>query len=170
MTSVYLRSLELPDSDLLFAWINRRELVILSAPFHEVDRRAHDRWFDSVRASANTRIFAIALTSDDRTIGYCQLKNIDSVSRCAELQIRIGDSDMHGKGAGTSAVRQLLDFGFGSLGLHRVYLQVFATNIRARRTYAACGFSDEGVLRQAVCIEGKFQDIVVMGVLSGEQK
>jgi len=166
---IRLRQLQDPDSDLLFKWINTRELVVLSAPFRDVSRESHDKWFGEIRTSNDVRIFAIALAGDDRTIGYCQLRKIDPISQNAELQIRIGDPSMQGRGAGTAAVRELLRHGFGILKLHRVYLQVFRCNVRAQRAYLKCGFVVEGVQRQAVLIDNTFEDIVMMGILSGEQ-
>lgn len=167
---IRLRELQELDSDLLFEWINTRDLVVLSAPFREIPRTAHDKWFQETRSSADVRIFAIAVASDDRTVGYCQLKNIDPISQAAELQIRIGDASMQGKGAGTAAVQQLLHYGFDKLNLHRIYLQVFRSNVRAQRVYIKCGFLVEGVQREAVRIDDTFEDIVMMGILSGEQK
>ena len=166
---IRLRQLQDPDSDLLFRWINTRELVVLSAPFRDVSRESHDKWFGEIRTCNEVRIFAIALEGDDRTIGYCQLRKIDPISQNAELQIRIGDPTMQGRGAGTAAVRELLRHGFGTLKLHRVYLQVFRGNVRAQRAYLKCGFVVEGVQRQAVLIDNAFEDIVMMGILSGEQ-
>jgi RimJ/RimL family protein N-acetyltransferase len=166
---VRLRPLEPTDSGGLFKWINTRELVVLSAPFREVTREAHQKWFEEVRFAEDVRIFAIVSEKDDVAIGYCQLKKIDQVSRNAELQIRIGELDMQGRGAGTHAVRELIHFGFDALGLHRIYLQVFKRNKRALRTYLKCGFSIEGVQREAVCIDGVFEDVVMMGLLSDQR-
>jgi RimJ/RimL family protein N-acetyltransferase len=167
---IQLRELRDSDSDLLFKWINTRELVLLSAPFREVSREVHDRWFKEIRSASDVRIFAIASESYDRAIGYCQLRKIDPVSRNAELQIRIGETSMHGKGAGTAAVEKLLSYGFDNLKLHRIYLQVFRSNVRAQRTYLKCGFAVEGVQREAVLIDDAFQDIILMGVLVDEQR
>jgi RimJ/RimL family protein N-acetyltransferase len=167
---IQLRELRIPDGDLLFKWINTRELVVLSAPFRAVSRDSHDEWFEQIRSADDVRIFAISSASDDRTIGYCQLRKIDPVSRNAELQIRIGEASMHGKGAGTAAVQRLLRYGFDVLKLHRIYLQVFRSNVRAQRTYLKCGFVVEGIQRDAVRIDDAFEDILIMGILAGEQK
>jgi RimJ/RimL family protein N-acetyltransferase len=77
---------------------------------------------------------------------------------------------MQGRGAGTAAVQKLLRYGFDALNLHRVYLDVFRSNVRAQRAYIKCGFVVEGIRRQAVWIEDTFEDVVMMGILSGEQK
>lgn len=161
-----LRELTDADSELLLRWINTRELVILSAPFKVVHREEHDKWFASVRKADDHRIYAIALVPEDRTIGYCQLKRIDRVSSNAELQIRIGEPGMLSRGAGTASVLELLAIAFEQLRLHRVYLHVLASNTRARRTYAKCGFVEEGVQREAVRVAEAYEDVVMMGILA----
>jgi RimJ/RimL family protein N-acetyltransferase len=167
---IRLRPLKEEDSDVLFDWINDRELVTLSAPFREISWKSHDNWFRSVRKARDLRIFVIASEHDGAAVGYCQLKKIDDVNRNAELQIRIGKPEMRGRGIGTVAVRELLRFGFGALSLHRIYLHVFSSNVRAQRAYLKCGFSVEGLLRQAVCIEGRYEDVIIMGILSEQTR
>jgi len=160
-----LRPLVDADRELLFRWINDRELVVLNAPFHPVSAAEHAAWFGGVRSARDVKIFAIGDPATSRTIGYCQLKRIDMSNGNAELQIRIGERAMHGKGLGTIAVKELVDFGFGQLGLHRIYLHVFQDNARAYRSYLKCGFRLEGVLKEAVRIEGVFKDVLVMAVV-----
>ncbi len=109
-------------------------------------------------------IFGIRLLEGGSLIGTCQLHAIDPIHRTAELQIRIAPSH-HGQGYGTEAVGLLLDHAFKDLNLHRVQLHVFATNARAIRVYEKAGFAREGVLLEAAYIDGKYVDVVVMGVL-----
>lgn len=124
------------DSDALFAWINDRELVELSARFRPVARAEHDAWFAQVRAREDVAIYAIR--EDGALVGTCQLL-IDGAQ--AELRVRIGVRAAQGRGIGTWAVRELVRRGFDELGLRRIWLQVFAVNTRAIRTYEKVGFS-----------------------------
>ena len=164
MRRVRLSRLRASDSDIMFRWINDRELVELNAPFHRVSRAKHDAWFSSIRKRKDVAIFGIRLTNPDRLIGSCQLHSIDKGSRSAELQIRIGEADAQGRGYGVDAVRLLVRFGFRTLKLHRVWLRVFATNQRALRAYRKAGFRKEGVMRDAARIKGRYVDVVVMGI------
>jgi len=123
------------DSDALFAWINDRALVELSAVFRPVTREEHDTWFAQVRARDDVLIRAIR--EDGRLVGTCSLL-VDGDE--AELRIRIGEADARGRGLGTEAVRMLTARGFGELGLRRIWLQVFRANTRAIRSYEKAGF------------------------------
>lgn len=165
---VELAPLRDSDSPQLFEWINNRDLVVMSAPFRPVSQTDHDAWFDDIRRRPDVRIFGIRLMDDDRLVGSCQLHSIHPVHRNAELQIRIGSEDARGRGIGRDALRELVRFGFEQLDLHRIYLYVFATNERAHRAYLSTGFRDEGLLREAACIEGEWLDLIVMGLLRSE--
>lgn len=164
--TVELTALRPEDSPSLFEWINDRALVTLSAPYREVSHTEHDSWFEQIRQRDDIRIFGIR--ENGRLVGTCQLHSIHSVHRSAELQIRIGDPEARGRGVGTAATTRLLEIAFHELGLHRVYLHVFATNQPARRLYERLGFRVEGVQREAAWIEGVWIDVVLMAILADE--
>jgi RimJ/RimL family protein N-acetyltransferase len=155
------------DSKKLFEWINDRELVHLNGPFRSIGSTHHRKWFDSIQEREDVAIFAIR-EKGGRLVGTCQLLNRNSVHQSADLQIRIGDKQDRGHGYGTAAVTALLQFAFRDWNLHRVQLYVIEGNDAATSTYEKCGFKREGVLRQAVHIDGKFRDLVVMAVLRDE--
>jgi RimJ/RimL family protein N-acetyltransferase len=165
---VTLAALRPEDSPTLFQWINDRELVLFNSAYRPVSQGEHDAWFESIRERSDVFIFGIRLCETDQLIGSCQLHSINSISRSAELQIRLGVSNERGKGYGTEAVKLLLQFAFSELNLHRVYLHVFATNPRAIQVYEKCGFVREGLLREAAFIDDRFVDVLVMGILREE--
>jgi RimJ/RimL family protein N-acetyltransferase len=140
---ILLTPLRDEDSDALYRWINDRELVELSARFAPVDRSDHDAWFENSRARSDVMVFAIRTTPEERLVGTCQLL-LDEDGRSAELRIRIGERDVWGRGLGTEAVGLLVTHAFDHLGLASVWLQVFASNTRARRLYERAGFRVEG--------------------------
>ncbi len=73
-----------------------------------------------------------------------------------------------GRGFGTEATRLILGHGFETLGLHRISLEVYAFNPRARRAYEKAGFVAEGVLRDALLWEGERVDsLVIVGAGAG---
>jgi RimJ/RimL family protein N-acetyltransferase len=155
------------DSHKLFEWINDRELVHLNGPYRSIGSSTHRKWFETVQERDDIAIFAIR-DQTGRLVGTCQLVNRNPLHRSAELQIRIGDKEDRGRGYGTAAVRALLQFGFRDWNLHRVQLYVIEGNEAAVRTYEKCGFKREGVLRQAVHIDGQYRDLIVMAVLRDE--
>lgn len=164
---VLLRPVVESDSDLLFDWINDRDLVIFNAPFRKITRGEHDAWFSRIQAQRNAVFFMIEDGESGKAIGSCQLFNLHSIHRSAELQIRIGCMASHNRGLGSEAVRQLINYGFSEMNLHRIALNVFATNERAIHVYEKNGFVREGLLRQAACIDGQWVDVVSMAKVRG---
>jgi len=78
------------------------------------------------------------------------------------------DRDHLGKGWGTDVRRTLLAFGFGTLGLERVWLTVNADNDRAIRSYEKVGLQREGVMRRSFRVNGTLIDTVMMAILREE--
>jgi RimJ/RimL family protein N-acetyltransferase len=165
---IRLSPIRAQDAPALFRWINDRELVVFNAGFHPVHASQHAAWMRSVADRTDLVVFAIRTKRSDELIGVCQLHTISGVHRSAELQIRIGDAASRGRGYGVEAVRLLVEFAFRDLNLHRVWLRVFGTNTRALKTYAAAGFAREGVMRDAAFIDGRYLDVVIMGVTRHE--
>ena len=90
--------------------------------------------------------------------------NVDGQDRRVALAIGIEDPARLNRGLGTEALRLALGFGFAT-GLHRVSVRVLASNARAIGCYRKCGFVEEGREREAVSVEGGWQDDLVMGLL-----
>jgi len=165
---VTLSPITMADAPTLFTWINDRRLVLFNSAYRPTHETSHREWMKGLAARKDLVAFAIRSVRGRRLIGMCQLTAISHVHRTADLQIRMGDDRTRGRGLGLEAVRLLLAFGFRDLNLHRISLQVFATNTRAIKTYERAGFRHEGTLRDAAFIDRRFVDIVVMGILEDE--
>jgi len=111
-----------------------------------------------------------AIEADGKYIGQCALFQFDDVAHTCALGITIGDKDYWGRGYGRDALRVLLDYAFRLRNMRRVHLTVNGTNERAIRAYRACGFVEEGRLRQHVWSDGQYIDLVQMGLLRDEWK
>jgi len=125
-------------------------------------------WFESILQRNDILIFEIHLRTSGKYIGSCQLHNISLNQHTAELQIHTGHIAEHGHEYSPQIISLLLDFAFKDLNLNRVYLHVFSNNAAAIRVYEKAGFVREGILRQAAHIDGKYLDVMVMGILRQE--
>jgi diamine N-acetyltransferase len=73
-----------------------------------------------------------------------------------------------GGGLGQRALELIVDRAFTRHRAHRVWLDTFTWNERARRAYAGAGFVYEGVLREALLKNGRFESLVVMSIIRPE--
>jgi RimJ/RimL family protein N-acetyltransferase len=100
-------------------------------------------------------------------IGRGALFHFDPLSRYAEVGISFGP-EHRGQGYGRETLRLLVDFGFRYRNLRRIWLETLATNEAAIRCYAAVGFVEEGRLREHAWIDGRYVDVLWMGLLRAE--
>ncbi len=127
-----------------------------------------DRFFEARVAGPGSLALAIHRASDDRLIGTCAFSQLDGDNGSALFHITIGERDCWGHGYGSEATALMLDHAFGTLGLHRVALAVFAFNDRAIRAYQKVGFKLEGRSREAIWRGGRFWDELQMSILDHE--
>ena len=72
-----------------------------------------------------------------------------------------------GQGWGTKLVTEALSIAFNA-GLERIELEVFASNVGAIKLYRNFGFCEEGRKRKARKLDGRYDDIVLFGLLREE--
>lgn len=122
-----------------------------------------ERWYRS-RSSSDVKRFIIE-TKDGKPIGSISYRNYDVVNKVVTLGIHIGEKEYWGKGFGTDAIKAFVKYLFTHLDINRIELDTFDDNIRAIKAYQKCGFKIEGVLREAKLIDGKFHDVIMMGLI-----
>jgi len=124
--------------------------------------------FDQEAAKGGRDGSVFAIEADGKFIGQCVLFNLNPHAQTCELGITIGDQEYWGRGYGRESINLLVEYGFQHRNLHKIWLEVHASNTRALRAYAACGFQEEGRLRSHVWSNGQYDDVVVMGLLRTE--
>lgn len=115
-----------------------------------------------------TRRFFLLVAPDGRIAGECVINEIDPALRCANYRMAIFHPADRGRGLGLWATQTVRDYAFGSLGLHRLSLDVFSFNPRAEHVYRRAGFRREGVLRDAVRDGDGYGDDILMAMLEDE--
>ncbi|MEO8251084.1 MAG: GNAT family protein [Chloroflexota bacterium] len=167
---VWLRPMEERDLPAYVAGINDTEVggwAGYRMPFSLEQANAwHTHNLEQSR-SGEAFFFAVCEMGDDRFIGTIWFKEINRLDLNAELAIYM-DHDHLGAGWGSDAQRTLLAFGFGTLGLERIWLTVMADNARAIRSYEKVGFRREGVMRRSFRVRGTLTDSLIMAILRDE--
>jgi len=164
-----LRAIHPEDIDRYAEFRNDIELELLGSDEppqprpREVVREAVERYL----ANPGSDVwFAIETQSD--FLGQCRLLTVDQFARSCELTISIGNRDYQNRGFGRDAIKLLTKYAFRLLNMNRVWVRVPATNARALRCFTACGFLEEGRLRQHLWRDGSYDDAVYLAVLRDE--
>ena len=165
--SVTLRARTEDDADVLF------RLAADLATFEErspgspapLSRAAFDaRSAADVESAGNVR-FVIEV--DGLAVGSVSLFDQDDLVRHAEIGIVLLP-EARGRGIGTEAIAQVVEFAFVRRNLRRLHLQAISSNTGAIRVYEKAGFVVEGRRREHAWVRGAYEDIVLMGLLRSE--
>lgn len=163
-----LRSLRLSDMEALDRVLrDRRATRFLPARVRrETGRQFVTRVLREYRRGGGPA-FAIRSRETAETIGQIRFINWSSANREAEVGYWIRRKHW-GRGHGTEALRLACQFGFRTMGLHRIEAIVVVGNRRSRRALEKVGFRMEGLSRQVSRIGSRWQDEWRFGLLRGE--
>ncbi len=122
-----------------------------------------EKWFDS-HLGEDTRFDAV-IEADSVPVGLTGLLSIDRKNSKAEYYIALGEQAYKGKGVAKEATRLILNYGFGVLGLNKIYLFTEIGNTEAQRLFERVGFVREGIIRQDIISRGVFVDRIAYGYI-----
>ena len=167
---VRLRAIERDDLLLLHAFNNDLSVELAGggdAPMPQSLARLEAE-FDQQASGGGRDGKSFAIEAHETFIGICVLFNENNLARTVEVGIGIGNKLYWGKGFGREALSLLVNYAFRYHNYHKVWLQVHSDNQRAIKAYTHVGFVEEGWLRQHVYSNGRYVDLVYMGILRSE--
>jgi RimJ/RimL family protein N-acetyltransferase len=168
---IRLRAIEHTDLPRFVNWVNDPEVtagLLLHLPISQTDEES---WFETMQKrppAERPMVIEVREGEGWLPIGNCGFDVLEWRVRSAEMGIMLGERSFWNQGYGTEAVALLLQHGFDTLNLNRIYLHVFANNHRAIRAYEKVGFVHEGIQRQAMYKNGQYIDVFMMSVLKSE--
>ncbi len=121
----------------------------------------YTRW----AGSSDRIVWVIVENATGLVVGESVLNDLDEGNLSCGFRIWI--SGATGRGLGTESVRLTVGHAFAT-GLHRVELEVYDFNPRARHVYETVGFIIEGTRREALLFDGDWVDCHQMGLLASE--
>lgn len=165
--TVVLRPIAATDAAAMWAALHDDEARWLTGTRRRFTRDQIERWAAS-RIDQDDRLdLAVTERSTGAWAGELAILDWSPEDRSCAFRIAL-DAAARDRGIGTEATRLVVDHVFEHLPIHRIGLDVFAFNDRARATYAKVGFRTEGVLRDALRWDGAHHDIVLMSILRPE--
>ncbi len=99
-------------------------------------------------------------------VGFAILRGLGGVDLNIELK-RVVIANP-GRGVGQKFLTKTIDYAFDELEAHRLWLDTLSTNARAQHVYEKLGFQREGVLREAILVDGAHRDLILYGLLRTE--
>ncbi|TDD57537.1 N-acetyltransferase [Kribbella antibiotica] len=121
----------------------------------------------SAQADRPDYMLAVTRRDDDRMIGFVRLA--PGVHKNAKLGYGV-HADHWGHGYATDTARTMLEFGFDTLGLHRITAAIGPENAASIAVVKRLGFSYEGQLREHVFTNGAWRDSLLYSILEDEYR
>jgi [ribosomal protein S5]-alanine N-acetyltransferase len=120
-------------------------------------RRRLRRYSEDMRTD-QAYAFFVFRERDNVLVGGLTLSNVRrGVAQAGSLGYWMGEPHA-GQGLMSAAVRTLIPFAFGTLGLHRLEAACIPTNVASITLLERTGFVREGYAREYLCINGAWQD------------
>jgi RimJ/RimL family protein N-acetyltransferase len=139
---ILLRPLAAKDIEMIRLWRNRNDIRKCFLFDNIISEEQQKTWFEKYLKQDNDLMFIIEeVTQLKSSIGTIAIYNINKHFADAEFgRLIIGEKNASGKGLALKATKAICGFAFNTLGIDKIYLEVFDDNVKARKIYENAGF------------------------------
>lgn len=135
------------------------------APFSTEEEACEEvEWYDSLLEKGTGIRWALALEEAGPVVGSCGFHQWDRRHNRAELGYELS-REHWGRGFMAEALRAILAYGYGELGLNRVQALVEPDNAASIAMLRKLGFRQEGLLAEYENTLGKYDDLWMFALL-----
>lgn len=139
---------------------------------YETDERTYEEEvtnFVLFSRDKTKELYTILLKPDMKPIGRLSLVDINhDLDSCNIARLYIADPELRGKGYGGEAMRLIVEYAFIQLHMERVTAYHIGEGDAVGELAKDIGFKEEGTLRHAGKIEGRYIDLHLLSLLRAE--
>jgi RimJ/RimL family protein N-acetyltransferase len=167
--TITLRELRASDAPSLLAMLSTEEVSrFISPPPTTVEGfERFIAWTQRERAAGNYICFGIVPHGMEHAIGLFQVRQLEPGFGTAEWGFCMG-SEFWGTGIFVEGARQVVNFAFETVGVHRLEARAAVKNGRGNGALRKMGAVQEGVLRKSFLRNGQYLDQVLWTILDCE--
>jgi RimJ/RimL family protein N-acetyltransferase len=169
-TMVTLRELEITDASALLAMLTTDEVSrFISPPPTTVE--GFERfigWAQRQRQAGEYLCFAVVPHGMSTAVGIFQIRRLDRGFSTAEWGFALG-SAYWGTGMFVDAAKEVVDFAFETLGVHRLEARSAVANGRGNGALRKIGAVPEGLLRGSFLRNGEYLDQMLWSILGSDR-
>lgn len=112
----------------------------------------------------------LVLEYDGEFAGALSFHTLDLEDEKAEIGYWL-TAKTRGKGVATAATKLLTEYGFETIGFHRIEALVVASNLPSLKTLKNAGYTQEGIMRDACCqADGSREDMIIFAAIRSDWK
>jgi len=164
--TIVLRELRTSDAASLLTMLSSEEVFrFISPPPATLDGfERFIAWSHLQRSAGRYICFAVVPAGSDAAIGLFQVRSLEPGFSTAEWGFAIGAA-FWGTGIFLEGAQLVLDFAFGTVGVHRMEARAAVINGRGCAALRKLGAVLEGVLRQSFLRRGEYLDQSLWAIL-----
>ncbi len=163
--SVNLRTVEREDAEFLRNGVNHPDVRVWMGNTRPKSLEQEEDFVEEVVSESDD--IHLMICRDGHPKGIISLMDEDDEGKIGEVGIWL-HPDFHGQGYGTEAAELLVNHCFRQLDYHKIHARARADNTPSVSLWEKLGFQHEGKLRDHTYADGKYRDVVYLGVKKGE--
>jgi len=168
-SDVCLRAIEPSDLPTILKWRNSPVFSPFFREYRQLSSLQIESWYQTMMPDRNREMFVIC-DSSHGVVGVTGLTSLDFVNKHADLHFYIGhDGAWIDSNIAPKALPLILNFGFNSLNLNKIWAEVFEFDSLKLEFFAKFKFRVDGRLRSHVFSNGRYFDSILMSSLRSEQ-
>ncbi|MEW6108850.1 MAG: UDP-4-amino-4,6-dideoxy-N-acetyl-beta-L-altrosamine N-acetyltransferase [Nitrospirota bacterium] len=129
-----------------------------------ISRKEHSEFIKQLEK--DSRNYYWLVRRNNIYLGVVSLQKVDFSHKNAYLGIY---SNPGLSGAGGTLMESLKRIAFSEFKLHTLKIESLSKNRRAINFFSRSGFFREGTLKEFVFKNGKWQDVIIMGIINGKR-
>ena len=169
--TIYLRLMEPQDYETTYPWRNDYNMQKMTCgPLRFISKEMEKNWAQN-RSLNNTQdiYLAVCLIENDKMIGYTSINDINYINRSCNIGgIVIGDKNSRDGNEIVEVYLLLLSYVFDQLNMNRTYGEYLEDHIMTAINVRTYFYEIEGCERQAVYKDGKYHNVIFVGLLREE--
>ncbi len=124
---------------------------------------------DKSKSPRRRYVYAVVLKETDELIGAGEINARDFSNKSGDIAYII-HPDYWGKGFATVVAKLLIDFGFETINLHRIFAYCNPNNLGSVKVLEKAGLTHEGRLRENLLMKDGWRDSLIYSILENEWK
>lgn len=163
-----LTGIEIADAVNYHRWINDEATNHYRGLHHPQAYEHALAFIEAIQNPTDREVSFMVRTLDGKSIGLIGIRKMCVRSRRGEIWIYLGERSEWRKGYGSDAMNALIAYGFHSLNLNRIWLEMDPGYPGLIKMYNDLGFVREGTLRKDHYRHGEYRDAAIFGLLRDE--
>ena len=164
---ISLYAIEESELELIRSWRNNESLRIYFREVFELTANKQRIWYDTISSQRKDIFYMMKLNKTNTPIGVVGLNYINWINRNCQLSLYIGVDGLYidENGWALEATTLIQEFAFNTLNMHKIIAEIYKFDILKKKLIIEAGYTQEGVLKDYVFANGKYEDSLVFSII-----